>query len=98
MSNNDDEGLESRDALGDDDIDEEKLKGDAIGDTLYSEKWLIQTLMKLTQVGEMDRLSFSDCMTIPETKFIDLSLSLPSTSGIAKVFDRWRRNRTCRTG
>jgi hypothetical protein len=60
MSNNDDEGLEGRDALGDDDIDEEKLKGDAIGDTLYSEKWLIQTLMKLTQVGEMDRLSFSD--------------------------------------
>lgn len=33
----------------DDEVDEEKLKGDAIGGTLYSEKWVIQTLMKLTQ-------------------------------------------------
>lgn len=29
---------------------EEKLKGDSIGDTLYSEKWVLKTLMKLTQV------------------------------------------------
>lgn len=30
--------------------DDERLKGDAIGDTLYSESWILKTLMKLTQV------------------------------------------------
>lgn len=41
----------------DDDVDpenddelQEKLKGDSIGDTLYSEKWVLKTLMKLTEV------------------------------------------------
>lgn len=27
-----------------------KMKGDAIGDTLYSERWVLKTLMKLVQV------------------------------------------------
>ena len=30
--------------------DDELLKGDAIGDTLFSESWVIKTLMKLTEV------------------------------------------------
>ena len=30
--------------------DDERLKGDAIGDTLYSESWVLKTLMKLTRV------------------------------------------------
>lgn len=30
--------------------DDERLKGDAIGDTLYSESWVLKTLVKLTQV------------------------------------------------
>lgn len=30
--------------------DDERLKGDAIGDTLLSESWLLKTLMKLTEV------------------------------------------------
>ncbi|KZS18425.1 Uncharacterized protein APZ42_014930 [Daphnia magna] len=29
--------------------DDERLKGDAIGDTLYSESWILKTLMKLTE-------------------------------------------------
>ncbi|KAI9561593.1 hypothetical protein GHT06_012552 [Daphnia sinensis] len=29
--------------------DDERLKGDAIGDTLYSESWVLKTLMKLTE-------------------------------------------------
>jgi len=37
------------DQENDDDEMEEKLKGDSIGDTLYSEKWVLKTLMKLTQ-------------------------------------------------
>lgn len=30
--------------------DEQTLKGDAIGDTLYSESWVLKTLMNLTKV------------------------------------------------
>lgn len=30
--------------------DDERLKGDAIGDTLYSESWVLKTLVNLTQV------------------------------------------------
>jgi len=30
--------------------DDERLKGDAIGDTLYSESFILKTLMNLTQV------------------------------------------------
>lgn len=30
--------------------DLEKMKGDAIGDTLYSERWVLKTLMKIIQV------------------------------------------------
>lgn len=30
--------------------DDERLKGDAIGDTLYSESWVLKTLVSLTQV------------------------------------------------
>ena len=30
--------------------DDEKLKGDAIGDTLFSESWVLKTLIKLTEV------------------------------------------------
>jgi len=33
-----------------DEEDQELLKGDAIGDTLFSESWVIKTLMKLTEV------------------------------------------------
>lgn len=29
---------------------QELLKGDAIGETLFSESWVIKTLMKLTEV------------------------------------------------
>lgn len=42
--------------LGTSDIDlnieenDERLKGDAIGDTLYSESWVLKTLVCLTQV------------------------------------------------
>ena len=42
------------DQENDDDEMEEKLKGDSIGDTLYSEKWVLKTLMKLTQVFRKD--------------------------------------------
>lgn len=30
--------------------DDERLKGDAIGDTLYSESFILKTLMNLTEV------------------------------------------------
>lgn len=46
--------LESGDPTLQEDIeideDDVRLKGDAIGDTLFSESWLLKTLMKLTQV------------------------------------------------
>ena len=37
------------------------LKGDAIGDTLYSEKWLLTTLMKLTEVDTGGRSWYKIC-------------------------------------
>lgn len=33
------------------DVDLDKLRGDRIGDTVYSGKWCIQTIMKLMQVS-----------------------------------------------
>lgn len=32
------------------DEDDVRLKGDAIGDTLYSESWVLRTMIHLTQV------------------------------------------------
>ena len=45
-TNSSDENLDRENG---DDL-EERLKGDSIGDTLYSEKWVLKTLMKLTEV------------------------------------------------
>jgi len=44
-TNSSDENLDRENG---DDL-EERLKGDSIGDTLYSEKWVLKTLMKLTE-------------------------------------------------
>lgn len=33
-------------------IDPEQIKGDAIGDTVYSERYVLKILIQLSQVGE----------------------------------------------
>ncbi|XP_055685921.1 protein saal1 [Lutzomyia longipalpis] len=38
-------------------IDQEKLRGDAIGDSLYSERFVLSTLIKLTKFEENEELS-----------------------------------------
>ncbi|XP_059614920.1 protein saal1 [Phlebotomus argentipes] len=38
-------------------IDQEKLKGDAIGESLYSERFVLSTLIKLTKLEENEELS-----------------------------------------
>ena len=48
-----DEGAPTGNAAADTDNPDEddvRLKGDAIGDTLYSESWVLRTMIKLTQV------------------------------------------------
>lgn len=51
--------------------DDERLKGDAIGDTLFSETWLLKTLMKLTQV--ITRFSHTTQVML----YIGISLGIP---------------------
>lgn len=38
-----------------DDIDLEKIKGDAIGDTVYSERYVLKVLIQLSQVNNLQR-------------------------------------------
>lgn len=46
-----------------DEDQDERLKGDAIGETLYSESWVLKTLIKLTQVRQFQtfKLEFKVC-------------------------------------
>ncbi len=62
----------------DDEVDEEKLKGDAIGGTLYSEKWVIQTLMKLTQVSDLRPISVL-------VEFLSMSYEMNLLTSLLKV-------------
>ncbi|XP_045022827.1 protein saal1-like isoform X2 [Daphnia magna] len=54
--------------------DDERLKGDAIGDTLYSESWILKTLMKLTENHNNFETQESNAVELDESLETDLCL------------------------
>ncbi|XP_057377298.1 protein saal1-like isoform X2 [Daphnia carinata] len=54
--------------------DDERLKGDAIGDTLYSESWVLKTLMKLTEKHKNFETQENNAVELDDSLETDLCL------------------------